>query len=657
MTFLSKLVSQYLSKALFVPCLLLTLIVTYDAIHAYSSMKDNGLAIDVVDTSKLALSLVHEVQKERGLTAGYLGAKGSKFGSELKAQRLNVDKAAKAFSRSVEENTVHGQLLRHAKAILTALNSVPALRTQVDNLDIELSSALKAYTAINIMGLDTLHIGVSGTSSDALSKSLSGVLYLSSAKESSGIERAVLTNVFSAGRMNSMLRSRFQTLLTKQEVYLSLALGILPDDMSTKVQQGLTNPAVTKINPYREEVQQKDANYTSDAAEWFAAATARINALKALEDELLTSTQEKASRQYTNSLVSLTVELLVLFVGLLVTFLLFKAVSLRKKQSLCIEKGIRIALDERDLKDEIDIISRDELGTAAGDINKLTRTFFEDLMLFKQRSANIKNSSAVTAQSIDSNQNSLASLQQEVSQIAASAEELQYSIQSISQTIESNVSRTESASRESHLSKDKVANAVKLIAQTSQDMEQTVSKLSTLNEKVESISSMVGLIRGIAEQTNLLALNAAIEAARAGEQGRGFAVVADEVRSLASRTQQATGDIASFVEELLDSAAESADMIERSHNQSSDAAAQAHEINESLTRIDDMIAEINESTQLISESSKEQTKAVESITNGIIHINEVATENVRDNEKVLELAKTVEDETIAVNEIVQRYKS
>ncbi|WP_338516912.1 hypothetical protein [Alteromonas gracilis] len=98
-------------------------------------------------------------------------------------------------------------------------------------------------------------------------------------------------------------------------------------------------------------------------------------------------------------------------------------------------------------------------------------------------------------------------------------------------------------------------------------------------------------------------------------------------------------------------------MIERSHNQSSDAAAQAHEINESLTRIDDMIAEINESTQLISESSKEQTKAVESITNGIIHINEVATENVRDNEKVLELAKTVEDETIAVNEIVQRYKS
>jgi methyl-accepting chemotaxis protein len=98
-------------------------------------------------------------------------------------------------------------------------------------------------------------------------------------------------------------------------------------------------------------------------------------------------------------------------------------------------------------------------------------------------------------------------------------------------------------------------------------------------------------------------------------------------------------------------------MISRSHSQSSDAAAQAYEINESLTLIDEMIAEINQSTRLIDESSKEQTKAVESITSGIIHINEVAMDNVKDNEKVLALAKTVEDETVAVNEIVQRYKS
>jgi methyl-accepting chemotaxis protein len=657
MTVLSKLVSQYLSKALFIPCLLLSFIVTYDAIQAYSSMKDNRLAIEVVDISKLALSLVHEVQKERGLTAGYLGAKGAKFRNELKAQRALVDKATKAFSKSVESNAVHGQLLKHANIILNELTILPSLRAQVDNLDIALSRALKAYTKINVMGLDTLLIGVKGTSSDSISKSLSGVLYLSSAKESSGIERAVLTNVFSSGSMNSALRSRFQTLLTKQEVYLALSLGILPEDMSSLVKQSLLKPAIMMVDPYREEARQKEANFTSDPAAWFAAATARINELKALEDELLLTTQDEASSQHTSSLVSLTIELIVLFVGLLVTFLLFKAVSLRKRQSLHIEKGIRIALEERDLKDEIDIISRDELGTAAGDINKLTRTFFEDLMLFKQRSANIKNSSAVTAQSIGSNQESLASLQQEVSQIAASAEQLQYSIQSVGQIIEGNVSRTESASRESHLSKDKVASAVKLIAQTSQDMEHTVSKLKTLNEKVESISSMVGLIRGIAEQTNLLALNAAIEAARAGEQGRGFAVVADEVRSLASRTQQATGDIASFVEELLESAAESADMISRSHSQSSDAAAQAYEINESLTLIDEMIAEINQSTRLIDESSKEQTKAVESITSGIIHINEVAMDNVKDNEKVLALAKTVEDETVAVNEIVQRYKS
>ena len=277
-------------------------------------------------------------------------------------------------------------------------------------------------------------------------------------------------------------------------------------------------------------------------------------------------------------------------------------------------------------------------------------------MKFKELAVLIKESSNQTKQGIAGNQQALGELNDQLGQIAAAIEQVRENLFDVVRSVDDNVARTQQAAEESRRSRQRVAEAVDLIGKTSTEMHGAVTKLSTLNEKVESISSMVSLIRGIAEQTNLLALNAAIEAARAGEQGRGFAVVADEVRNLASRTQQATSDIANLVEELLHSASDSAQMINHSDELASKASSQASEINTSLALFDSLLGELTDSANHIASSSKSQQQAVESISDNLLAISRGASGNVERNGKVLNSADQIDKQTAEMVDTIGMYK-
>ncbi|NVK87980.1 MAG: methyl-accepting chemotaxis protein [Gammaproteobacteria bacterium] len=195
-------------------------------------------------------------------------------------------------------------------------------------------------------------------------------------------------------------------------------------------------------------------------------------------------------------------------------------------------------------------------------------------------------------------------------------------------------------------------------------VEQTVEEINTLAKRVDesgkvieqleqvsqNISKVVDVIRGIAEQTNLLALNAAIEAARAGEQGRGFAVVADEVRTLASRTQSSTEEIQHMIESLIDTTNKAATTMEQGKRSATSSVERAEKAGQALNEIAASVVQIMDMNQQIATAAEEQSTVTDGINNGILAINETA-------EKTLNSTMVASQSTQKLNQEIQRLQT
>ena len=222
----------------------------------------------------------------------------------------------------------------------------------------------------------------------------------------------------------------------------------------------------------------------------------------------------------------------------------------------------------------------------------------------------------------------LTQLQLEISSIASATEEMSVSIKSVTENMLVASDSAERAAKQTINGEEAVKISMQGISQTAIEVAKVGETITELNSRVNDILGMVDVIKSVADQTNLLALNAAIEAARAGEQGRGFAVVADEVRTLAKRTQESTQVISDVVDVLKTSSQKAFSSIESGNHQAREAVTNAQQISVILAKIVESIKSVDDVTGVIATSTREQSTVIRSINSNVASIDTQARETV-----------------------------
>jgi methyl-accepting chemotaxis protein len=202
-----------------------------------------------------------------------------------------------------------------------------------------------------------------------------------------------------------------------------------------------------------------------------------------------------------------------------------------------------------------------------------------------------------------------------------------------------------------------VATTVTGIGALAQEIDGAAGTIQTVKEDSVKIGSVLDVIRGIAEQTNLLALNAAIEAARAGEQGRGFAVVADEVRTLASRTQGSTQEIQGMIKSLQSGTEQAVAVMESSRSKAQASVEQAHQAGASLTAISRAVNNISDMNAQIASAATEQESVSEEINRNITIISQVANESAQGAEQINAASQDLARLATELQSAVAQFKS
>ena len=309
-----------------------------------------------------------------------------------------------------------------------------------------------------------------------------------------------------------------------------------------------------------------------------------------------------------------------------------------------------------DLTRRLTVTSTDDLGQISAGINRFIERLQEMMGEVRQASGQLNEGISGLARQTGSAQGLLAEHVRETEQVVTAINEMSRTAVSVSESAASTAQLTGQSQQLASQSRRVVDQAMASVTALVTEVEATAHSITAMQQDVQQIGSILGVIGGIAEQTNLLALNAAIEAARAGEQGRGFAVVADEVRSLAGRTQKSTAEIQTMLTRLQRGTQTVVAAMGNTRQSCQDAAENTSKVNASLDLMAGEVVEINDLISHIATAAEQQSAVAEEINRNMSAIAEVITQLKGNGERTVESSTSMQHTYDRLREIVGHFR-